>query len=82
MGQVDVKLPPLGEDAGDVARISFWYVEVGEEVEKEDDLVQLITDKATFDVPSPAQGVVTELLADEDDEVRVGQVLCRLEVEV
>ena len=82
MGQVDVKLPPLGEDAGDVARISFWYVEVGEEVEKEDDLVQLITDKATFDVPSPAQGVVTELLADEDDVVRVGQVLCRLEVEV
>jgi pyruvate/2-oxoglutarate dehydrogenase complex dihydrolipoamide acyltransferase (E2) component len=80
MAVVDVKLPDMGKDAGDVARVSFWYVEVGEEVEKEDDLVQLITDKATFDIPSPAGGVVTELLADEDDEVKVGQVLCRLQI--
>ena len=81
MAEVEVKLPELGEDAGDEARVSFWYVDVGEEVEKDDDLVQLITDKATFDVPSPAAGKVAELVADEDDEVKVGQVLCRLQVE-
>ncbi len=81
MALTDVKLPPLGENAGDEARLSFWYVEAGETVEKEDELVQMITDKATFDVPSPVRGKVVEQVADEDAEVRVGEVLCRIEAE-
>ena len=81
MALTDVKLPPLGENAGDEARLSFWYVEAGETVEKEDELVQMITDKATFDVPSPVRGKVVELVADEDAEVKVGEVLCRIETE-
>lgn len=81
MATMDVKLPDMGEDAGDEARVSFWYVEPGEEVEKEDPLAQLVTDKATFDVPSPARGTVAEVVADEDAEVRVGDLLCRLQVE-
>ena len=81
MAVIDVKLPELGAEAGDEAWVSFWYIEVGEVVEQGDDLVQLLTDKATFDVPSPNGGKVVERLVEEDDEVKVGQVLCRLEVE-
>jgi pyruvate/2-oxoglutarate dehydrogenase complex dihydrolipoamide acyltransferase (E2) component len=81
MSKMDVKLPDMGEEAGDEARVSFWYVEPGEDVEKEDPLVQLVTDKATFDVPSPSKGTLREVVADEDAEVRVGDVLCRLETE-
>ena len=81
MAVVEVKLPELGKDAGEEARVSFWYVAKGERVAKDDDLVQMITDKATFDVPSPADGRIVELVADEDDEVKVGQVLCRIETE-
>ena len=81
MAEVEVKLPELGEDAGDEARVSFWYVAEGEEVEEGDDLVQMLTDKATFDVPSPSRGKVVKLLAEEDQQVKVGQVLCRLRVE-
>jgi len=81
MALTDVKLPPLGENAGDEARLSFWFVEAGETVEKEDELVQMITDKATFDVPSPVRGRVVELVADEDAEVKVGEVLCWIETE-
>jgi len=81
MAVVEVKLPPLGENAGEEARVSFWYVEAGEHVEKDDDLVQMITDKATFDIPSPVDGRVVELVADEDEEIKVGQVLCRIEPE-
>jgi pyruvate dehydrogenase E2 component (dihydrolipoamide acetyltransferase) len=80
MADVEVKLPSLGDDAGDEARVSFWYVDVGEEVEEGDDLLQMLTDKATFDVPSPAAGKVTALLVDEDQQVKVGDVLCRLQV--
>jgi len=76
----DVKLPGLGEDAGDEAVVSFWYVEIGEKVEEGDDLVQMLTDKATFDVPSPAGGKIVERLVEEDDKVKVGQVICRIEV--
>ena len=81
MAEVDVKLPSLGEDAGDEARVSFWYVDVGEEVKEGDDLLQMLTDKATFDVPSPVSGRVSALLVEENQQVKVGQVLCRIRVE-
>ncbi len=81
MADVDVTLPSLGDDAGDEARVAFWYVDPGEEVEEGDALVQMLTDKATFDVPSPQAGRVAEHLVDEDDEVKVGDPLCRLTVD-
>ena len=79
MAIVNVTLPELGEDAGDVARISFWYVEPGEQIAAGDNLVQMLTDKATFDVPCPEGGVIKEHKAGEDDEVRVGEILCTLD---
>jgi pyruvate/2-oxoglutarate dehydrogenase complex dihydrolipoamide acyltransferase (E2) component len=81
MAAVDVKLPELGKDAGDEARISFWYVDVGENVAQGADLVQMLTEKATFDVPSPVSGKVLKLLAAEEQTVKVGQPLCQIEVE-
>ena len=80
MPVIDVPLPDLGEDAGNEARVAFWYVDVDEELKEGDDLVQMLTDKATFDIPSPAAGKVVELVADEDQTVKVGEVLCRLQV--
>ena len=80
MAEVDVKLPSLGEDAGDEARVSFWYVDVGEEIKEGGDLLQMLTDKATFDVPSPVSGKVSALLVEENQMVKVGQVLCRVDV--
>ena len=80
MAEVDVKLPSLGEDAGDEARVSFWYVDVGEEIKEGADLLQMLTDKATFDVPSPVSGRVAALLVEENQMVKVGQVLCRVTV--
>ena len=78
MAEVDAKLPALGEDASDEATVSFWYVEVGETVEEGDDLVQMLTDKATFDVPSLVAGEVVAVLAEEDQVVKVGEALCRI----
>jgi len=80
MAAVDVKLPELGKDAGDEARLSFWYVDVGEKIAEGADLVQMLTDKATFDVPCPVAGKVVKLLAAEEQTVKVGQVLCQVEV--
>ena len=86
MAEFEVKLPDLVEasgddEAGDTGKVSFFYVEEGESVAEGDDLVELVTDKATFNVPSPKTGSVARILVAEDDDVKVGQVLCVLEVE-
>lgn len=81
MAKVEIPLPPLGEDAGDHAEVSFWYVEPGETVAEGDNLVQMLTDKATFDVPSTEAGTLAEHVAGEGDDVNTGDTLCVIETE-
>ncbi len=76
---MEVHLPDLGEDAGDSAKVTFWYKSVGDEVKEGEDLVEMMTDKATFNVPSPASGRLTEIRAAEDDTAEVGDILGVLE---
>jgi pyruvate dehydrogenase E2 component (dihydrolipoamide acetyltransferase) len=80
MAEVTVTLPSLGDDAGEKATLSVFFKEVGEDIKEGEDLVEMITDKATFTVPSTATGKVVKLLADEDDEVNVGDGLAVVEV--
>jgi len=75
----DVVMPPLGEDAPDECTVSFWHVEPGETVQKDAPLVEMATDKAVFDVPSPLTGKLTQSLAKEDDVVKVGQKIAVIE---
>jgi pyruvate dehydrogenase E2 component (dihydrolipoamide acetyltransferase) len=80
-GMYEVKLPELGEGAGNEATVSVWYFEEGDHIEEGDDLVEMTTDKATFSVPSPKTGILAEIIADEGDVVSSGEVLAILEVE-
>ncbi len=77
----DVMMPSLGEDAGNEATVSFWHVEVGEDVSEDDPLLEMATDKAVFDVPSPVSGTLLETLCDEDDVVQVGDKIAVIETE-
>ena len=77
----EVKLPDLGEDAGNEATVSLWHFEEGDSVAEDDDLVEMVTDKATFNVPSPKGGILAEIVAEEDETVEVGEVLAVLEEE-
>ena len=77
--KVDVVLPDLGEDAGDEATVSYFYFEVGDKVAEGDDFVEMATDKATFNVPSPASGKVVEICAEEDQVIKVGGKLAVIE---
>ena len=71
---IKVVLPELGEGI-DKATVSFWFFKEGERVRETDDLVELTTDKATFNLPSPASGILSEILFHEGDSVNVGEVL-------
>ncbi len=80
MALVEVPLPVLGEDGPEEATVSFFAVEEGAAVKKDDKLAEVLTDKATFEVVIPADGTVKEIRVQEDETVRVGQVLVIIEV--
>ena len=73
-----VVLPELGEGI-DKAVVSYWYFHEGEKVGEKNDLVELTTDKATFNLPSPCSGTLTEIFFREGDAVNVGEVLAVIE---
>src|SRR5579871_6615116 len=70
----EFKLPDLGEGLteGEVAR---WLVQEGQEIGEDDPLVEVQTDKATVEIPSPASGKVARILVAEGEVVTVGTVL-------
>lgn len=74
----EVKLPELGEGVNE-ATVSYWMFQEGDKVEEGKDLVEMTTDKATFNVPAPNSGVLKEILADEGEVVSVGKPLAKIE---
>jgi pyruvate dehydrogenase E2 component (dihydrolipoamide acetyltransferase) len=70
----EFKLPDLGEGLteGEIAR---WLVQEGQEIAEDDPLVEIATDKTTVEIPSPAAGVVTQILVGEGEIVPVGTLL-------
>jgi hypothetical protein len=80
MSEFIATLPSLGAEAGDHAKVSFIYVNEGDTIDVGGDLIEMVTDKATFNVPAPCAGKIVEILVREDDDVKVGQEICRLEV--
>lgn len=74
----DVPLPELGESVTEGV-ITAWLVKVGDTVSKDQPLVEISTDKVDTEIPSPIDGVITELKANVDDTVEVGGVLVTID---
>ncbi|HEU0310978.1 MAG TPA: 2-oxo acid dehydrogenase subunit E2 [Sphingomicrobium sp.] len=77
---IEVRVPD--EQEGTKAVVRAWLKKVGEAVAENDPLVELETDKVTQEVPSPASGVLAEILLDTDDEAEPGALLARIEAGV
>lgn len=75
-----VTLPELGEDVKS-AVVSYWHFGVGDKVKEGEDLVEMATDKATFNIPSPVPGTIKEISFEEGDTVQVGDTLAVIEEE-
>ncbi len=73
----EIKVPTLGESVT-TATIARWLKKVGDAVAADEPLVELETDKVTVEVPAPAAGTLSEIIAQEGAEVEVGAVLCIL----
>jgi len=74
---IDVKLPSLAEGVNK-ATVTYCHKSAGDSVAEGEDLIELVTDKATFNMPSPASGILKEMLVSEGDEVKVGQVVAKI----
>jgi len=74
----EVLLPELGEGI-EKATVSYWHFEIGQEVKEGDELVEMATDKAVFNVPSTTTGILKQKVAQEGDEVKVSDVLAIIE---
>src|SRR5262245_50410586 len=73
----DVLMPQMGESITE-GTIVKWLKKVGETVQRDEPLLEISTDKVDAEIPAPAAGVVTEILAKEGDTVAVNSVLARL----
>jgi len=74
----NVVLPELGENI-QKAIVSYWYLQEGETAQEKDDLVEIATDKATFNLPSPCAGIIREIFFREGDSVNIGETLAVIE---
>jgi pyruvate/2-oxoglutarate dehydrogenase complex dihydrolipoamide acyltransferase (E2) component len=73
-----VVVPSLGEGV-ESAMVSYWYVKTGQQVKKDEVLVELTTDKAAFNLPSPCSGRVAEIRVPEGTQVKVGLAIATIE---
>jgi 2-oxoisovalerate dehydrogenase E2 component (dihydrolipoyl transacylase) len=80
MSVYQFKLPDIGEGIAE-AEIVAWHVKVGDKVEEDQQLADMMTDKATVEMESPVAGVVKKLAGEVGDQIAIGSVLVEIETE-
>ncbi|MGO2102772.1 MAG: dihydrolipoamide acetyltransferase family protein [Psychroflexus halocasei] len=74
----EFKLPKMGESITEGTIIN-WLVNEGDEVEKDQIILEVATDKVDSEVPSPVRGTIKNILAEADSIVKVGEVIAKIE---
>jgi pyruvate dehydrogenase E2 component (dihydrolipoamide acetyltransferase) len=80
MASKNIQLPELGEGVTE-GELVKWLVKPGDKVEADQPFAEMMTDKATVEVPSPTTGIVKELKGKEGDVITVGDVMLVIETE-
>jgi 2-oxoisovalerate dehydrogenase E2 component (dihydrolipoyl transacylase) len=80
MARYTFRLPDIGEGIAE-AEIVAWHVKVGDTVDEDDRLADMMTDKATVEMESPVAGTVVEVAGEVGDSVAIGSPLVVIEVE-
>ncbi len=80
MAKIEVIMPQLGESLTE-GTIVKWYKKVGDPIKKDETLLEISTDKVDSEIPSPATGIVTKILFNEQDTVPIKTVIAEIETE-
>src|SRR5580765_8266047 len=78
MARFEFKLPDIGEGIAE-AEIVAWHVKIGDTVEEDQQIADMMTDKATVEMESPVSGKVVELAGEVGDQIPIGSVLVVIE---
>src|SRR6478735_7858948 len=80
MASVEMVMPKMGESIIE-ATILKWLKKPGEEVKKDESVLEVATDKVDTEVPSTVAGILAEILYKEGDVVAIGKAIARIETE-
>ena len=80
MAKFELKLPKMGESVAE-ATITNWLKKVGDKIEIDEAVLEIATDKVDSEIPSEISGVLSEILFNVDDIVKVGQTIAIIETE-
>ncbi|MGP7796525.1 dihydrolipoamide acetyltransferase family protein [Sphingomonas sp. CLY1604] len=80
MSRFTFRLPDIGEGIAE-AEIVAWHVKLGDRVEEDQNIADMMTDKATVEMESPVSGTVVELAGEVGDQVAIGSALVVIETE-
>ena len=75
---IEIKVPPLPESVSDATLVA-WHKSVGDGVARDENLVDLETDKVVLEVPAPAAGTLTKIVVEDGATVVAGDLLAILE---
>jgi 2-oxoglutarate dehydrogenase E2 component (dihydrolipoamide succinyltransferase) len=75
---VEVKIPSTGESISEV-RIAEWLKSEGDEVELDEPIVEVESDKASLELPAPASGVLSKIIKKDGESCGVGDVIAVIE---
>ncbi len=78
--QIEVLMPKMGESITE-GRIVKWHKQPGEKIERDEVLLEISTDKVDTEIPSSATGVLSKIVAEEQDTVAVGSVIAYIDTD-
>src|SRR5258706_12567357 len=80
MAIIEVKVPELAESVSK-ATLLDWHKKEGEKVSRDENLIDIETDKVVLELPSPADGVIVKILRKAKDSVGSGEVIAQIDTE-
>lgn len=79
--RVNVNMPQLGESVAE-GTIVKWLKKVGDPVQRDEDILEISTDKVDSAIPSPATGILVEILAQEGETIGIGKAIAVIETDI
>src|SRR5436189_5681065 len=77
---VEVKVPQLSESVSEATLVA-WKKKAGEAVKRDENLIDIETDKVVLELPAPADGVLTKIVKNDGDSVTSGEVIAILDTD-
>ncbi len=80
MATEEVVMPQMGESVAE-GTVTVWFKDIGDYIERDEELLEITTDKVDAEVPSPAEGVLVEKIVEPGETVEIGTVIAKVETE-